>query len=571
MSFTFKASSYRRARDHVVAQVEVRDEDRLLFSDSVSFTSANSREEFARRLSRRANGTLPPELDVDAQLLELLDQAENVLRDDPAPDAPGEAEGEERIDNYVKRNGRFEWIKVKETHTGVVETRVPLSNFSAKITEDVTVDDGAVSRRKFKTEGELGGRILSPIMVSAEEFSRLEWLFHKWGPTVRLYPGPGQKDRLRDAIQAFSTHIHQRAVFGHAGWQEVDGHQVFLHAGGAIGSAGVVDGVEVELGGSLELYRLPEPPVGQDLQEAVRVSWDIWHVSNSVVIASVLGVVYGAPLSEWLRPDFTLWIRGGTGLLKTSFAALCVSHFGAFDWKSTPAGWESTVNALERQTFIAKDLPLLIDDSRPATDQREAAEKRRKEGRLVRAVGNRSGRERLCADTSFRARYYPRGILLVTAEDGVQGESAAARVWELTFTGQTIDCGRLTEAQNQSSQLTLAGAGYLKWLAGRVQNGGDWLVDLQKQTMAQVQGAGCHLRHAQTLAYLLVAWSVFAEFAQDVGAIEEREARRRLAIVKEALESAAESQMVPINESRPEVIFLETLGELLSSQSIHLS
>ena len=130
-------------------------------------------------------------------------------------------------------------------------------------------------------------------------------------------------------------------------------------------------------------------------------------ISNSVVIASVLGVVYGAPLSEWLRPDFTLWIRGGTGLLKTSFAALCVSHFGAFDWKSTPAGWESTVNALERQTFIAKDLPLLIDDSRPATDQREAAEKRRKEGRLVRAVGNRSGRERLCADTSFRARYYP--------------------------------------------------------------------------------------------------------------------------------------------------------------------
>jgi hypothetical protein len=145
------------------------------------------------------------------------------------------------------------------------------------------------------------------------------------------------------------------------------------------------------------------------LVEAVRTSWDLWEVATSEASAAVLGSVYGAPLSEWVQPAFVLWVQGLTGRLKTTFVTLALGHCGTFSWDQVPANWESTVNALEKQAYLVKDFPFLIDDYRPPADRHDASDMQRKAARIIRASGNRTGRGRMRSDTSLRPEYYPRG------------------------------------------------------------------------------------------------------------------------------------------------------------------
>jgi hypothetical protein len=58
------------------------------------------------------------------------------------------------------------------------------------------------------------------------------------------------------------------------------------------------------------------------------------------------GAMYLAPLAALQSPDFVVWLFGESGSLKSTLAALFLSHFGNFDWKTLPEGWDSTENAI---------------------------------------------------------------------------------------------------------------------------------------------------------------------------------------------------------------------------------
>jgi hypothetical protein len=570
MALRIELTGYRRWRGDILGSVRVVADGAIVFADAVNLSRLKSRAEFSATLSERLNGNRPEGLDPEAELLRLLAKAEAELATETAPGAPAAADDEERVDDYVRRGGRFELVRVKETSAGPIETRLPLSNFEAQIIEDISVDDGAQLTRYFAISGTLDGRLMATVRVLAAEFAGLGWVAGAWGVGARVLPGLNRKDLLRDAIQAFSADARRRTVYGHLGWRLVEGRLLYLHGAGAIGATGAVDGSEVELEGKLALYSLPSP-TDDGLNEAVRTSWDLWEVAPLGVSAPVGGVIYGAPLAEWLRSNFSLWLRGPTGRLKTTFAALALAHFGAFDDKTVPANFEATANHLEKEAFLIKDAPFLVDDYRPPSDRYEAGEMRRKAARLLRAAGNRAGRGRMRADTSLRPEYFPRGLVVVTAEEQAPGESTAARVWDVDFSEVTIDLSDLTQAQARTDLLRRAMAGYIRWLADRLQGGDDWLQQLSHEAADGRNTVGGHLRHPQTLAYLLTAWAVFAEFAQSVGAISAEEVVDRLREVAAALRQVAERQAEVAEAVRPDLVFVRTLGDLLAGGKAHLA
>jgi hypothetical protein len=59
---------------------------------------------------------------------------------------------------------------------------------------------------------------------------------------------------------------------GAAGAADRDGKHYSLHAGGGIGAEGANAAVLVQLDGTLAHYRLPDPPEGTALAEAIRAS-----------------------------------------------------------------------------------------------------------------------------------------------------------------------------------------------------------------------------------------------------------------------------------------------------------
>ena len=150
-------------------------------------------------------------------------------------------------------------------------------------------------------------------------------------------------------------------LYAHTGFRELPGgERAYLHTGGAIGP---VADVEVELEPGLERYALPAAPNrSEELVAVVRRSLSFLELAPYRITGPLLAAVYLAPLSEIVAPDFTLWVWGATGSLKSTQAGLLLSHFGNFSETSLPLSFESTPNALERSLFLLKDTVAVIDD-----------------------------------------------------------------------------------------------------------------------------------------------------------------------------------------------------------------
>ncbi len=187
---------------------------------------------------------------------------------DPAPDPttngaePRPAEGP-----YRATHDGLMWTRL--TKEGAVDTR--LTNFVARIATDVVEDDGVETRRRFEVEARLNGWCRR-FTIPADAFAAMGWATEHLGARAIVYPGLGLRDHARAAVQVLSGEMPERHVYSHSGWRELPGGWAYLHAGGAIGEAGPVSGVEVALPDALAPMVLPDPPAGDELLSAVRAT-----------------------------------------------------------------------------------------------------------------------------------------------------------------------------------------------------------------------------------------------------------------------------------------------------------
>jgi hypothetical protein len=219
--------------------------------------------------------------------------------------------------------------------------------------------------------------------------------------------------------------VPHRVIYGHLGWRKIGDHWVYLHAGGAIGADGLVNGIEVLPPEALARYVLPTPPVGEMLRRAVKASLSLLRFGKSRVAFPLLAAVYRAVLGT---VDFAVHLMGQTGAFKSEVAALLQQHFGLeMDARHLPVSWASTANSLESIAFSAKDVLLTVDDFAPSGNAADVARLHREAERLLRAQGNAAGRQRMRADGTLRPAKPPRGLILSTGEDVPRGQSLRAR------------------------------------------------------------------------------------------------------------------------------------------------
>jgi hypothetical protein len=133
-------------------------------------------------------------------------------------------------------------VRVPHTKDGPVED--VLCNFTARIVEQVTADDGAEKSTRLAVEGELcDGTPLPRVEIPAEKFAWMDWTIPAWGSKAVVVAGANTKDYVRCAIQSLSGDPPQRTVFTHLGWRRLGDRWAYLHAGGAVWADGPVDGV----------------------------------------------------------------------------------------------------------------------------------------------------------------------------------------------------------------------------------------------------------------------------------------------------------------------------------------
>ncbi len=491
----------------------------------------------------------------------------------PGQSAPLKTGAEDGVAPYAIDRGRIVWVR-RLKKADVLE---PLCNFVARIVDHRIIDDGSDELlAELLIEGVLStGRELPPARVRAANFSALNWILSEWGPEAIVSAGQGAKDRLREAIQILSGRVRTRRVFAHSGWRRIDDQPVYLHAGGAIGRDGPVEGIAVELSGDLRRLCLGQAPACADmLNEAVSASLALLRIAPFSVMAPLLGATYLAPLRELLRPeepDLVPWLHGPSGQKKSEIAALGQSHFGDFPRLRPPASFEATPNAIERILFAAKDALVLVDDYHPAADRRQQERMSAIAVRLLRSAGNLSGRPRMRPDTTLRPELAPRALPLVTGECLPAGHSTVARMFPIPIEPDTVNLKELSQAQARRGLLPIAMGSYVRHVAARHDEFRDRLPsrfrDLRDRALSAVRG---HAREPGQVAHLFLGLEAAVEFAVGVTAISRSTADEILAdawsnLLKLALEHASE-----VHLETPQDLFLALLRDGLVARRIYV-
>ena len=359
----------------------------------------------------------------------------------------------------------------------------PLGNFWARISHELMVDDGLNPPTvRYSIEGGLAsGQPLQPVQVEARAFGKLDWVPDNWGMRPIINLPPGKSYLVARAIQEISMETVQRErLYTFTGWHECDGKRGFLTACGWLGADGLNDQVRVDLGSNnLRHYALPKEEI--NAEEAVRATLEFLQLGPRKVTAPLWAAMYAAPLTS-LRPlNAVLSVYGTTQSGKSTLAHLALTHFGTGfiqgrDYHA-PIDWTSTVTAIEAAMFYAKDIPLVIDDFAPQfSGVAEARMMHKKAHHVVRSVGNRSARGRSRADLSQQNTRFPRGLVIMTAENPLIGQSIVGRMLYvgvepgdiLPVPGSQNDGeDKLTNLQGKAQQGLLAQAMtmYLQYLA----------------------------------------------------------------------------------------------------------
>ena len=451
------------------------------------------------------------------------------------------------------------------------ETVSPLTNFCARIVREIVHDDGAEISRRFEIEGYLDGRY-HLFTVSAAEFARMDWVISQMGSKAIIAAGHGKRDHLRAAIQTLSPqHPPEQRVYAHTGWRKIDGQEVYLHAGGAIGVEGAVPGIETDFSahGRLALALLPDPPSGEALKRAIRGSLAFLDLGPYRITAPAYAAIWRAPLKD---SDFSISESGETGVFKTEIAALAQQHWGAgFIASHLPGSWASTGNSLETMAFAAKDMIFVVDDFAPSGARTDIDRQHREAARLYRAQGNQSGRGRLRADAAQRPAKYPRGIIMSTGEDLPRGHSVQARQFIIEVQSGDIDIARLTLAQKAAADGAYAEAmaGWLRYLAATPAAWGAFKDNRDRLGAAAKEGE--HARTPRIASNLLAALRAFLDFAVHAGAIGAEEAEMKYGKCEAAIREGAGDQQKHMRAQDPALRFFDLIGAALATGKAHLA
>lgn len=470
------------------------------------------------------------------------------------------------VSGYASRKGTL--LSESIDHNGEVTTK-PLANFTPLIVGEITRDDGVDTRKEFEIDGVTAtGKLLPSVNVPTSRFAGMGWVLDAWGADANLFPGTTIKDKVRYAAQQASVPLLKRStVYTHTGWRRINGKTAFLYHGGAVG----IDGISVELGGSLSMYSLP-PSTG-DVKEAATASMEMLIVLPSRVAIPLLAHMYLAPLHEPLEkagcpPAYVLYLAGRSGSGKTTAATLGLNHFGtAFNPKRLPASFNSTANSVQEMAFELKDMPLLVDDYCPVPNVVEQRKRASIAHQLIRAWGDHAERGRMRSDATLQKAKPPRGLGLMSGEDvpNAGGESGTARLYLIDVKRGEIQFGpALTALQDKAYDGYLARAmrGYIEWLLPQYEHLPATLAGLfaDYRKMAQERLMGAHGRQPEAVAWLLMGFHMALSFWKHAGALEDPAALWTQA--QEVLFDHSEAQQQSLRDENPVSMFMNALQEM---------
>lgn len=458
---------------------------------------------------------------------------------------------------------------------------IRLTNFDARIVEEIYVDDGIEKQHYYRIEGRVlpEGTPLEILTIPVSDFQRgADWV-SQWGTQAVVEAGNGVKDHLRVAIQKLSRNdVVVRHQYGHTGWREIDGQLCFLFSGGAISGEGFIKDVEVSLDGSLKHYRLPDPAVdvGQ-MRKAIGRSLNLMDLAprNPLIGALLVSAAYTAPLGHWVDLDCSVHSFGQSGVFKTEASGLLMQHYGTnFNGRVLPSSWNYSLARLMGEASRAKDVVLVIDDYKIQSSEQSTRQISEKANRVFTNVGNRLSEGRARQDGSSRPDRVPMCLPYSSGEIVPDGESCRARIMLSKVGRGEIDHDRLTKAQGWGADgaFALAMAGYIRWLAtdDNGQRAKAIRARLREELRSDPDVGAAHARSPDNAALMLTGLTMVIDFATEMGVVNHDQRENLLGSARRRLLSGSIEQAQLVAERNEAVQFMRYLREGIDAGRMRL-
>lgn len=452
-----------------------------------------------------------------------------------------------------------------------------LCNFAPEVRCEIAIDDGISAANWVRIGGvHQSGRTLPEITIPSNEVEGLGWIVKYWGMDCILEPGLKVKSSVWNAIQSTALNTEKITVFSTTGWRHVDRNWRYLLPGD--------EQYTVELPGKMHGYGMERSYDMLDIQTAASLLWQ--SVTPEEIILPLLAFTFLSPLNHFLKaagcePKFVLFLVGKTGSRKSTLAALMLSFFGKFTASELPLSFRDTANSILHNAFALKDVLTCIDDLHPSSRMEEQKMNGTAQA-VMRAYGDRTGKERLRADATPMESRPPQGNAIITAEFAPDiGESGTARYFALELKEKDVDLEILSDFQKEASDGTLQRCmfAYTEWLRESFLFSEEAEQKFRKYLHTRFlfyrdsfrsNGIRCHGRVPETVAHLQIGMEFFLRFLYARGGFAEDWCNEIAERCQQILYQLATKQAESIDEDKPTHIFIRKLFSLLESNQAHL-
>ncbi len=418
-----------------------------------------------------------------------------------------------------------------------------------------------------------GCKVIENIKLPATELVTIKWIPSYLGLDAIVYPRKKQEFTL--IMKNLFRSVKNKTVFSNTGWiKDTDNNYEYIDYSGGIENTAV----DVCLDEHLSKYSISREEV--NVINAAKESHNILNIVDKEIAYSLLGLTYLCPLIEFIGkkiklPEFTVWLYGFTGTRKTTLAKLMLSHFGDFkNW--VPASFNDTYSSIEIRAHALKDTLILLDDFCPQQSYKETQNINTTAEKVIRAFGDRTSRGRSTVTLENQKKFIPRGMMLITGETIVPGNSTVARLITLELKKNSINLEALSKAQENSKLLSVSMREYIKWIKREVNSDyndfleaidyiyNEYLKELRENAI------DTHGRSYEAYAFLLLGLNMMYQFFESIGLLTEEETEIELE------ESIIEFiNQIKINHENsksndPVELFLNTIKELITTKEITL-
>lgn len=469
---------------------------------------------------------------------------------------------------YTSDDGRLEMRPGEIITIGRREKEEPLAHYSARIATEVRYDTGARVVLQYEMEV-IAGRSTRRFIIPAEKFGAMQWTTLA-GAGVVTAAGPKARDLARECIQLASRPVPTRDEFGFIGWRTIDGRNMFLHAGGAIGGAGANVIVKLPDGAErLAFFELPAPLEGDDLKlgivQCLEVMFSVPDFTGPLCAAAWRSVLGNN------RNAIFVWGQERSG--KTTAVLWAQNHFATkFTTAAPPSTWESTAFGIRAALAMIGDAPLFVDDYRAMQDPTQD----RTFASVVRSVTDGTARSKGTVDSTVVQDPTPRALLFASGETAPKIDSLNSRIIALHLSGRLpLEKDTVDRFDRWAREGRFAGtmAAYIAWLAE-----GERLAKVRRrfteralELATELQGITREGRSAKAIASLWAGVLPFFAWARSLGAITQDEQEQATLAISEVFRGLADEQIASQQSEDTSARFISYLASAIRSGQAHVT